>query len=68
MQHEFIISFSSNSKESRPPLSYKIREYYSSLLEDKLFKEKLIVLKDGWCINLVNTRGTTGIFNEGNTL
>lgn len=53
MPHKFIISFSSSSKESRPPLSYRVREYYSSLLEDKLFKEKLVVLKDGWCIDLV---------------
>lgn len=53
MKKKFKISFSSSSKEKRPQLSYLVREYYSELIEDNLFSNNVIALKEGWSIDLV---------------
>jgi hypothetical protein len=49
----FNISISCGNINDRPPLSHRVREYYSGLLTQELFVPKLISIKENWTISLV---------------
>jgi hypothetical protein len=55
MNNKFSIVFSCTSKDirNRPPLSHKVREYYSDFLAEKLFKNLEANIKNEWCVELV---------------
>lgn len=52
MPKKFKISFSSTTKEKRPPVSYKLREYYESFLEENLYSNPGIKINDKWSVML----------------
>jgi hypothetical protein len=52
MSGKFRIDFSSTSREKRPAVSFKIREYFVSYLEQKLFEKAGIIVNGNWNIRL----------------
>ena len=51
MENYFLISQAYTTKY-RPPISYKLREYFVNFLTDSLFKKKKIIIGGKWHINL----------------
>src|SRR5687767_15599071 len=51
MASKFEIIFSCTSREKRPPVSYKLREYYASFIEENLLNSERVKINEKWNIN-----------------
>lgn len=53
MKNKFEIIVSSPSREDRPPISYKVREYFEAFIVDNVLKKKGIIVNGNWEIHIV---------------